>query len=122
MTSGDYCNYCSCFWNIFLFQTHNFWKNGQNMTRAVLLLRNPFEVAITFRIFKLVGKTQTPKNMSNIFDGLDWKIHLMSVLVGWLQHSTKWVTSPLERLHVVYYERLVDNPKEGIYFELGLSF
>ena len=87
------------------------------MRRAVLLLRNPFEVAITYRIFKLVGKTQIPQNMSNIFEGLDWKIHLMSVLVGWLQHSSKWIASPLEKLHVLHYERLVDNPKEGIYYE-----
>ena len=86
------------------------------MTRAILLLRNPFEVAITYRIFKLAGKTENPQNMSNIFHGLDWKIHLMSVLVGWFEHTTKWIKSPLEKLYIVHYESIVENPKEGILY------
>jgi hypothetical protein len=97
-----------------MFQTHFVWKKESKMTRAILLLRNPLEVAITYRIFKLAGKTKTPKNSSTIFNDLNWELHQKSVFVGWFQHSLKWITSPLDKLHIVYYEKLVENPKEGI--------
>ena len=72
------------------------------------------EVAIAFRNFKLAGKTETPsRRTQSVFEGLDWKIHLMTVLVQWFQHTTKWIASPLEKLHVLHYENLVNNPKEG---------
>jgi hypothetical protein len=89
------------------------WTKDLNQVRAILLIRSPFQTSITFRNFKLAGKIRTPPNPEKVFNGPDWINHVSYVLKTWLPHYRRWISMPLEKLLVVNYENLVENPKEG---------
>ena len=76
-----------------------------------MLIRNPFEVTITYRNFNVAGKTGVAKQQA--FQGLDWLIHQMNVFLQWYHHTKSWITNPMEKLHIVYYEDLKENTQAG---------
>ena len=96
------------------------WTKDLNQVRAILLVRSPFETSITFRNFKLAGKIRTPSDPEKVFTGSDWTNHVTYVLKTWLLHYRRWMSMPLEKLLVVNYESLVENPEAGWIFFLIL--
>jgi len=78
---------------------------------AIYIIRNPFDVALSFArhssitIDQSIERLSDPANMSNADSGI------IEVLGRWDDHVQSWTKAPGLPRHLMRYEDMVDNPK-----------
>jgi len=78
---------------------------------AIYIIRNPFDVVISFArhssitIDQSIERLSDPLNLSKIDSGI------IEVLGRWDDHVQSWAKAPGLPLHLMRYEDMVDNPK-----------
>lgn len=76
--------------------------------RGILLLRNPVEVAITFRHFQEGG--QTGNAPLAVFQDPSWDTFLQGVAISWADHAIRWIHG-IRNGTVIFYEMLQREPE-----------
>ena len=76
--------------------------------RGILLLRNPIDVAITFRHFLDGGQTGTAHPVA--FRGSSWDEFLEAVATSWADHAIRWIEG-IRNGTVIFYEMLQREPE-----------
>jgi len=86
---------------------------------AICILRNPFDVAVSFARHSSISidisieRMSDPKNISMANNGI------MEVLGRWDDHIQSWTKAPGLPRHIMRYEDMVDNPKVAFKGLLG---
>ncbi len=78
---------------------------------AICIIRNPFDVAVSFSRHLNVSYDETITRMSNQRSITSTDNGILEVLGRWDDHIQSWTKAPGLPRHVMRYEDMIDNPK-----------